>query len=218
MSGSKRLFVFILALCWGEGLFAQGEDPLFDSPLSDSTREGLSTTFETIRSQPLLRADFLQKRRVKNLNKIFVSEGTFLFQREVGIAWLSKIPFESLMLITKNEIIERIEGEEIRIDLSSQESLAEVATMIQALFEGDISTLSKQYDLFYRPLTKNRWEVGFIPREGDLFDFIRSIKISGGETLSSFRLEETSGNSIEYNFSNVEFPDQLSSDEKALFS
>lgn len=164
----------------------------------------------TLRDAQTLRGNFSQSKTLTGLPRPLLAEGSYLFARERGIAWRTVKPFESELVITKKEIVQRDAGS--TTSRSSADAPA-VAGIFFAVFALDFHALEKLFVLHSRRsgaapsasagVTKSfsmtsaaeqnaTWELGLLPRQG-LGDAIQRIVVFGGHQVHRIVLLDQHG-------------------------
>ena len=103
----------------------------------------------------------------------------------------------------------------VQMDVSGNLVYLAMAQAIESVFSGDFSQVDTVFDAFFIE-NDGKWVIGLVPVDETIASFVGSITITGDRTLESVTMVETSGDSILYEFADVEMR-ELESDENALF-
>lgn len=210
----KRLFVCaILAMSVLTGLAAADGAGLFDSPL-DRSDERFIRVEETFTGDPIV-ADYVQKRTIGRLGRSLESSGRMIVRPGYGIAWQTMKPYASLMVVGRSTMFQQVGTRMVQMDVSGNLVYLAMAQAIESVFSGDFSQVDTVFDAFFIE-NDGKWVIGLVPVDETIASFVGSITITGDRTLESVTMVETSGDSILYEFADVEMR-ELESDENALF-
>lgn len=210
----KRLFVCaILAMSVLTGLAAADGAGLFDSPL-DRSDERFIRVEETFTGDPIV-ADYVQTRTIGRLGRSLESSGRMIVRPGYGIAWQTMKPYASLMVVGRSTMFQQVGTRMVQMDVSGNLVYLAMAQAIESVFSGDFSQVDTVFDAFFIE-NDGKWVIGLVPVDETIASFVGSITITGDRTLESVTMVETSGDSILYEFENVEMR-ELESDENALF-
>lgn len=187
--------VFGLAL-W---LVIQGAQAasVFDHPVTaEQLLRDLGPMTATMRDAQTLRGNFSQSKTLTGLPRPLLAEGSYLFARERGIAWRTVKPFESELVITKKEIIQRDAGSTtLRTTAERQPGAEAVTGIFFAVFALDFPALEKLFVLHSRRSAADQsatWELGLLPRPG-MGDAIQRIVVFGGQRVHRIVLLDQHG-------------------------
>ncbi len=210
----KRLFVCaILAMSVLTGLAAADGAGLFDSPL-DRSDERFIRVEETFTGDPIV-ADYVQTRTIGRLGRSLESSGRMIVRPGYGIAWQTMKPYASLMVVGRSTMFQQVGTRMVQMDVSGNLVYLAMAQAIESVFSGDFSQVDTVFDAFFIE-NDGKWVIGLVPVDETIASFVGSITITGDRTLESVTMVETSGDSILYEFADVEMR-ELESDENALF-
>lgn len=166
---------------------------VFDHP-ADSAQlaRDLAPTLATVRNARTLRGRYVQQKRLHEVPRPLRAEGSFLFVRGLGIAWRTEVPFESELVITQSDIIQR-EGATTTLHVSAaqQPGIRVVAGIFNAVFALDFDALGAMFELYSRR-NGDRWELGLRPRAGQA-GALRSVTVSGRKQVERVHFDEANG-------------------------
>lgn len=192
-----------------------GAQPLPGSLSFDSVCDGLMAHTVTTGS-------FLQTKTVPSLPKPLVSSGTFIFS-ESGIAWNSKKPFVSSLVVTKTQMIQiGPNGKKNVIDGVSNQIFSNIAETLSSLFSGNKTALQKNFNVDFSA-HDSRWSMALTPKDASIATFMQHVTLSGSATsfstsLDSIAVQDTNGGTLTYEFSDQLYKETLTDEEKTYFA
>jgi formylmethanofuran dehydrogenase subunit E-like metal-binding protein len=139
---------------------ARAQD-VFDSPATAETfAHDLREAAQTLKGAKTLRGDYVQDKSLAGVPHPLHAEGSFVFVRDLGIAWLTSKPFESELVITGDDIIQRENGKvSMHLSASQQPAVHVVSEIFSAVFALDFDSLSANFELYSRKAGRG-WELG----------------------------------------------------------
>jgi hypothetical protein len=174
-------------------LAAAAAPSVFDHPTTaPALAQQLSGATQGLKGAQTLRGGYTQLKHLAGVPKPLEASGTFLFVRGRGIAWRTTQPFESELIITSTDIIQR-EGGRVAMHLSAarQPSVRVVADIFSAVFALDFEALAARFELFGRRVGAG-WEVGLRPRAGGGAG-PKQIVVSGRRQVERVRVADSNG-------------------------
>jgi len=214
--GARILAAIGFALVIGSPAAA---DSVFDHPATAAQLEkDLAPAAATLRKARTLRGAYRQDKKLHEVPKPLVAEGTFLFARDVGILWRTATPFASELAITRDQIVQREgDGTTFRIAATQQPGVRTVAGIFFAVFALDFDALASQFELFSRPLqAPGSWELGLTPRAAG--GPVRDIVVTGRKQVDRVRMTGNDGDVTDIGLRDARAsPDPLTADEQKLF-
>lgn len=120
---------------------------------------------------------FTQIKTVPNSPAVLKSGGDFVFDRNKGVIFYTKYPVQMTTAYNKNEQINHI---------------------ISDVINKKYSSLEKNFQLYFKKSTI--WELGLIPKNPQLKQYIKTIYISGDSYIQSIEIKTTDGVVTKINF------------------
>lgn len=188
---AARGLALLLALC--AATLHAAEPAVFSHPATPAAlAQQLSAATRGLQEAQTLRGGYLQQKTLQGLPRPLEAEGTFLFVRGTGIAWRTARPFESELVITPTDIIQR-EGGRVSLHLAAarQPSVRVVSDIFTAVFALDFAALAARFDLFGRTV-RDGWELGLRPRAGQ-GGALKHIVVSGRAQVERVRVSDSNG-------------------------
>lgn len=189
------------------------------------------TTFETVcaslATRPITKGDFSQTRKMSATGRSLTSNGTFLFSLD-GIIWRTQKPFPSTMIVGMTSVIqETADGRRTVIDASGNQIFTSMATTLSSIFSGNISLLKQNFSVAFS-VKGNSWTAELTPLDSTITAVMKSITVSGtsentsdkktNSVLTTIVMTEAGGSTITYSLTNLQYPKELTNDERATFA
>jgi hypothetical protein len=214
-----------LTLFWGTAqLWAQTS--VFDFPLSAQNPENFNAICEQLAGRPYTKGAFEQTRTLKKQNRSLVSSGDFIVAANLGLVWITKAPVPSLTTLGRDYMIQSVPGgTSTRIDAKGNDIYVNMADTISSLFTGNAQKLKSGFDNYYTETQSANgkiWTVGLVPKERNFRNYAQRIVLEGfngveGAVIRLIVIQEKSGDSLTYAFSEQSFPANLETHEQAYF-
>ena len=161
--------------------------------------------------------DFKQTKAVKGSPRTFVSTGKIQIATGYGIVWYTEKPYASMLVVGKDVLIQKIrDGEPTHLDMAENPIYTQIATSLECVFSADFSVMSQMFTT-YLSGDSSSWELRLVPKSKSVASFMESIEMKGSDRFESLTLFETTGDSIKYEFSDLENR-ELTDEELAVYS
>lgn len=198
-------------------LFAAGNS-IWDYPLKKENAKDIDKAFVEMTSHAVIRGNFKQTKSIPQLNKEFVSNGTFVIANGNGILWNTETPFASKLSISDTKMVQ-VNANGNRSEIKAEENIvfAQISKTIQSVFSGNTKKLEEEFKVYFKKQGDN-WEIGLIPKEAAVQKAIASIELSGGTWLTTVKLIDGSKSPLLYELSNPKPADKLTAEEQAFFA
>ncbi|MCL2441501.1 MAG: outer membrane lipoprotein carrier protein LolA [Treponema sp.] len=215
----KILFLcFFLIIFYGINTGVWADEEIFRHPLTPQTRAVFNAACFSLSERPIVRGNFAQEKYLNRLDRSLMSSGNFLITAEHGMVWETLQPFPSTMIMGKEFIMQsRPNGQKSVISSQGNETFAQMADVINAVFSGQSDRLLENFEVFFLGSVSN-WNMGLLPRDSVFSSFITKITMSGGSAIRSIRIFEQNGDVITYTLTNHNYPAALNDNEKAFFT
>jgi hypothetical protein len=199
---------------------------LYTQPAST---EALSALAQRLNLQLYTRGQFVQLRHLQVLKKPLLSQGQFIFSPTQGLVWQQQRPFNTLMVLKDQQLIQQNSQGKIQHFSSGANGnpiAQQLPRLLQAIMAGDIAALSADFNLFM-PATQlatqpeNRsWQLGLKAKDPQVQSSMGNITLSGDTLIRSLIM--TSNQADVRDYTQIQFTQtqqgQLSEAELALFS
>lgn len=172
---------------------------------------------------PNTTGDFVQTKTIKSTKRALKSSGNFIFSLD-GIMWKTVKPFPSTLAVGRTSVIQTAaDGKKTVIDASDNQIFASISSTLVAVFSNDVNELSKSFETKFTDKGNNSWELVLTPKDSTVASVLKNLTLSGtssngSSSIDSILMTESSENTINYEFSNQKYPQELSADEKANFN
>lgn len=190
---------------------------VFDSPLNTESEAEFKALTERTSRNNVTKGDFTQIKSISSLNRQIRSFGTFVISNSDGMVWNTQKPFPSVMVLTDKAVTQiSASGKKTVVAESGNSAFTQFSTVLSAVFNGDHDILVKNFHVYF--VQKGQvWFVGLVPKDSSLRAFVTKIEMEGQDSIKKVLLHEATGDSVCYEFSNVMFAQELTSDELAYF-
>lgn len=173
---------------------------------------------------------FTQKRYLKVLKKPLLSQGEFIFAKDLGVIWQQNSPFASTLILKDKQLIQIDSQGNISVNDAEQagsgSQMSEVMPkLLNALLSGDIQQLEQHFNLSLVQVQVqaqtgagvNHWQLGLKPIDPMIAKALPKLVLVGDAKIQSLVLFSANGDRSEIAFSTID-ERPLSSSDKARFS
>ncbi|MGN0739049.1 MAG: outer membrane lipoprotein carrier protein LolA [Treponema sp.] len=180
---------------------------------------------EGLAKNKLIRGDFELSQYISKTGKELKSSGVFVLSADDGIIWFTEKPVKTVMAVTKNYMIQEINGKKRKIDGSKNPTFLETANVISAMFTGDYDKIMASFNVHYKIEKQGSvflWKAVMTPKDETLASYFKAVEISGTKTQSDTFLERFSDIQFNddvttYRLKNQAVIDNLTDNEKQYF-
>lgn len=166
-----------------------------------------------------LRAEFVQTKQMAALKRPLVINGRVLVSRADGLLWAIERPYRVTYVVRSEGIVEIGADGRRNVRMARDvPGLAQVGRVFQALLAADAAALGEYFDTAARDEAGGRWQLDLTPRQPQVAQFIRSLRISGGDYVDSVRMEEGGGDATRIEFRNSRSGGALTPEERRLMA
>ena len=174
-------------------------------------------------SAAVIRGQFTQHKYLAELQQPLVSSGQFVIAAGHGLIWQIEQPLQVQLVITRQQLVQRSDGEQTtRIDADQQPALRVVTAILMAIFETDTDRLQRYFDVKKETAADGSgWTLTLQPATAGVRKFIQHVRIQGqGEAqVQHIEIQQAGGDHSEIDLqTDSDGPTTLSEKEKALFS
>ena len=177
--------------------------PVMASESQDTPLWDLSTITATLSTPQEISAAFMQERKLSGFAKPLLSSGKFTVRRGAGIVWEQLQPFTLTVTMDAADLTQRDhQGNVTRLAIDKNPSLAGLATLLRALFEGDVPTLTR----FFAISAEDRgdsWRLDLTPTDETLKFIFSRIVIDGQDAVTGLELYDRQGDVTRLTFSDI---------------
>ncbi|WP_029049626.1 outer membrane lipoprotein carrier protein LolA [Cupriavidus sp. amp6] len=167
----------------------------------------------------VMRGRFEQKRQLAGFTNPLVSRGDFVLVRERGLAWTTREPIVSSLLVTPKELVVRGADGKVqqRLAADEQPAMRVVGESMIAVLRGDLSALSRRFALDAKLAGKDGWALTLTPTDSGIRRVFARIELSGDRFVRSIRLEEAGGDTTQIRLIEAVAAPRLSAAEAQRF-
>ncbi len=192
--------------------------PVQAAPQEGDTSAAIPGIKEALQTMPVVRAQFTQSRHMAVLSRPLSSQGSLIFTKEEGIAWLIEKPYPVNLVLTSTHVSEWEEGEDKeRVPLSARPALSSLVSILVPVLSGDLAALEDRFEM-ETALVEDGWQVVLTPRGDALAGVVETIRLSGDDRLRGLTVKEAGGDETEIRFSKYRpEPSELTAEERRYF-
>ncbi|MDR2260405.1 MAG: outer membrane lipoprotein carrier protein LolA [Azoarcus sp.] len=166
---------------------------------------------------PVTKGEFLQTRKLAQIDKPLVSNGRFLVARDIGVIWENIAPFAQTTRLTKNEILQtHDQGTATRLSADKEPVVGVINAILFGALSGDIEALAQRFD-YSGKVTGDAWRLDFTPKDASLARFVRGLALSGGRGIERIEITSAAGDVTHIEFKAQVQAGALSGEDRKRF-
>ena len=144
---------------------------------------------------PVIHGRFEQQRQLAGFTHPLVSRGDFVLAREHGLAWTTREPIVSSLLVTPSQLVVRGADGQVqqRLAADEQPAMRVVGESMIAVLRGDLAALSARFAIDARLAGKDGWALTLTPTDSGIRRAFARIELAGDRFVRSIRLQEAGG-------------------------
>lgn len=180
---------------------------------------GLDDLQKKLSAHPVIRADFVQTKSIKNFSFPLTSKGKMLVATEKGIWWNQLEPFPMVLTLQNDTMSEQVGNQTPKIiTADSNPQMFQFNALMRALMQADKTVLEKNFKLDFHASADDHWQLRLVPVTTPLDKIFARIELRGSAFLDQVTLSDKQGDTtlIEFSQHNVN-PARLSPDEQQYF-
>jgi hypothetical protein len=171
-----------------------------------------------LEKHPQLRADYVQTKRMADVQRPQVAHGRMLVWGRDGVIWEIDKPFRAAYVLRDEQTVQiAADGSQTVRRAEDDAVSARVGRVLSAVVHGDIRALEQWFNIGAR-IEGERWSIALTPRQGPMASFLKSMRISGGEFVEAVGIEEAGGDTTQIEFRNHRDAAPLSDEERRLLA
>lgn len=172
-----------------------------------------------ILSEPaVVRAEFIQEKRMAVLTRPLISRGRITVSRRDGVIWQLEAPIRMSVAFGETKIIEvDAEGRRRVRGIGENRAQAEVGRIFKELLAADMASLRRYFQVDAEGDLES-WRIRLTPRSPEVARFIKTMQLTGGRHIEVIRIEEAGGDATSIRLRNIESTTTLNQAEQALFA
>ena len=193
-----RAFLLALALLAGAGT------PALAAPAQPvaAKADGVQARMAPV---TVLRGRFEQEKQVQGFARPLLSSGDFVLAKDRGVAWNTRAPFASSLVMTpKGWDARRPDGSKQALgNRKVGRAVTLVNRVMMALLAGDVPALERDFEMRETMLPDGRWRLALVPRTASLKRAVRSIELEGGRHIERVAMDDARGDRTVIRFLDV---------------
>lgn len=146
--------------------------------------------------------EFVQRRRLPELERPIVSRGRFAYSAGRGLLWLIEAPIESRLVVDAQGVYQ--DGEPVR----GSGAFEAIRPLFESLFSGDLGALEREFEVI-REDAGAGWRLALSPSDGRLARAVERITIEGAGTPRRLVIAASDGSRTVLEFTDVTHPERL---------
>lgn len=198
---------------------------------SNSSKINLEDICNSLASNQNTTGNFIQTKYILTNGRKLVSSGNFIICN-YGIMWKTLKPFPSTLILTEEKMIQiSANGTKSVMNGNDNQIFSNISETLSSVFSGNVTKLEKNFlcDFKITNIENSNsdyiWSVILTPKDSTIASVIKTLELYGrynsskdkNAILDSLKMTEASNNTITYEFSNQQYPKELSSDDKQIF-
>ena len=106
------------------------------STTTHAQNSDLKQIFTQLSASSVVRANFVQHKKLASLNKTYVSKGTVVFTKNSGVLWQIQSPVKADLIVTSKKVVQKTQRTYSQIEVDKT-PYGSVATMFLQLMSGN---------------------------------------------------------------------------------
>ena len=187
------------------------------STTTHAQNSDLKQIFTQLSASSVVRANFVQHKKLASLNKTYVSKGTVVFTTNSGVLWQIQSPVKADLIVTSKKVVQKTQRTYSQIEVDKT-PYGSVATMFLQLMSGNETALAKNFNVVSANYSPTKWNVSLTPKSGLFKKLFVKVDAQGQRYVDQIVIQEQANNSTTIRFSQqTAQPQTLTAAENALF-
>ena len=187
------------------------------STATHAQNSDLKQIFTQLSASSVVRANFVQHKKLASLNKTYVSKGTVVFTKNSGVLWQIQSPVKADLIVTSKKVVQKTQRTYSQIEVDKT-PYGSVATMFLQLMSGNETALAKNFNVVSANYSPTKWNVSLTPKSGLFKKLFVKVDAQGQRYVDQIVIQEQANNSTTIRFSQqAAQPQTLTAAENALF-
>lgn len=187
------------------------------STTTHAQNSDLKQIFTQLSASSVVRANFVQHKKLASLNKTYVSKGTVVFTKNSGVLWQIQSPVKADLIVTSKKVVQKTQRTYSQIEVDKT-PYGSVATMFLQLMSGNETALAKNFNVVSANYSPTKWNVSLTPKSGLFKKLFVKVDVQGQRYVDQIVIQEQANNSTTIRFSQqTAQPQTLTAAENALF-
>lgn len=180
----------------------------------------LEKILSTSVKKDFIRSEFIQKKSLASMNRVYTSTGSLVFDSHMGVLWRMQTPIKADMIISSHKVVQKTQNTISTIDVEKSPYGA-VSSIFLQLMNNDIRSLHINFNIINAKFDSKTggWSMTLQPKNTKMASLISSIDLQGKNDVEQINIVESS-----HNLTNIQFmkttdtPRKLTLDENELFN
>lgn len=182
-----------------------------------ATKKEVTTIFQQLSAAPIVRAQFQQQKKLADLNKTFVSNGSVVFSKQQGVLWQIEKPVQASLVVTPEKLVQKTQRTMSQVDMAKS-PYGSVANMFLQLMSGNEAALAKNFNVVSASYTANQWSLTLVPKSALFKKLFVQVNAQGQRYVDQIVITEKANNSTTIRFQQHSTqPTTLTASENELF-
>lgn len=169
--------------------------------------------------QPVLRAQFDQRRSISGMSQPLKSSGDLLIAQKNGLWWQQVKPFSLTLLLTESRMVQTMQGQPPQVvTADNNPQMFQFNSLLSALFHADKLALQQNFKLDFSDQGQGAWQLVLTPTTTPLNRLFRNLHLAGSTFLDNIEINDMQGDITRIHFYNQQTqPAELTAAEQAHF-
>lgn len=168
--------------------------------------------------QPVVRAQFEQVRRIKDLPQPLRSKGEIIIARDKGLFWSQEKPFSMVLLLDDKKMVQVINDQTQVVTAESNPQMFQFNHLLRALFQADRKVLEQNFKISFQDQGAGHWQLVLTPISSPLDKIFSDLTLQGRDVLENIVLNDKQGDRTNITFGHHQLtPSTLTDDELKHF-
>lgn len=173
---------------------------------------------ETIKKTNTIQSDFVQEKNLSFMEDKIITKGFFCFKKDNMLRWEYKDPFQYLIIINKNKIYIKDEGQVSEFDMESNKMFKEINNIMLGSVQGNLLNDESKFKSDYFENDKY-FLVKMVPLDKNLKKFLSNIHIYFNKkdySVTRIKMIELSGDYTNIDFQNIKLNATIADEKFAI--
>jgi hypothetical protein len=134
------------------------------------------------------------------------------------VVWQVEQPYRAAYVLQQDSVTEiAADGTRTRRDARDAPAMARIGRVLGALVSANAAALGNEFHA-EATVTGERWQIMLEPRQAQVAQRLKAVRVNGGAFVESVHIDEASGDTTQLQFRNQRGAATLSEDERRLFA
>ena len=190
--------------------------------LSSLFSQDLKTALDPLKPGQILKAEFIQKKVIKDIPKPLVSKGVVVIHSDKGLLWQTNTPFKQATFLNAEGIYSLQQSKKTPLTKANATQAKKVSEILSKILSGDFDALDF-FDIEDMESSDKKWKKRLIPKVEGIKNFLTSIDVVGSNHIHYVTLHRKNNDveTIEFSnhiiFKSDQMNQNLDQEQKAIF-